>query len=1020
MKRRALALLLALCMIVPTLACAPLAAAEELTAISESLDALQEAPSGEAGDIALFEEELPPAIEAEPTGDAPLPGDEASGGDELTPEEEVPAEELPAEDAAQAQPVYAGGYTDVNTDIDSIAYGSAEVPYAGVAYISRASYESLDADAQAAYDDMADQINGLLDDGVAVEDVVFSVRADGSVSANFKLPLLRFWEEAEEVPSEALAEVEVPAEAFAAVEAPAEEAAEAQGEPAPEEAAAAQDEAQGDEAEAPREIIESNVELAEQVHVPIERIPGKPQEEADSSLAGDQFGLESFGKLFTETEDFFSRQLYSTGKTLFDCGYKSMVQGNYTGFTIRGLSSLAVVDITSAFSALLNTYPAETDWVDRGPNSSIEDEITYTGGAYNVSLSLPVSEHYTNGLEKQARAVVQDVVDAAALFAEQEFPDNPVLGMALYFDIWVCDHCYYNSVGTSEVASVQASADYYYCHTSYGALLKGFGVCESYATAMARLLNAAGIPNLLVTGAVPGGPHAWNYVRMPDGLYYLLDSTWNDDKSTGESNFGYFLVPNDGQHLAHGCRFGSGYAFNFPSLNNTFYDPYATTVTLNERVLYLAKGKSATLSLGSGDWKVEGVKKSWSSSNKSVATVSSKGKVTAKKPGTAIITMRAGNYTAQCTVYVYQFSNIKFRDNKKSSYSVTLDLDEGYQTFFLDVGFSAKECTVADLVSQGVIAAPTVTSSNESVVIADVAEPKGNTLTLAVGLKRVGKSTISVKIGGKTAKLTVTVRRMLRSDWFNLEYNSTPYTGKALKPKVWLTSSAPDGLTYKVSYSRNTNAGTATVKITGTGNYGGTVSKGFNIEYASLNGASISISKNKKTYNGKVQRPSVTLKLNKKTLKQGKDYKVRYCYTAADGTGYYTYDPKNAHVYTVVIEAIGNYDGLYSGTNSPLLYTIERCPESKLKISMKKSVSYNGSRVTSSRLGFKVKIGSTTLKEGDDYDVVYSSDSNAQNLIQAPYARGTYYVWAAIYDDNIITNVSEGKIRIKGSSFKIK
>ena len=42
----------------------------------------------------------------------------------------------------------------------------------------------------------------------------------------------------------------------------------------------------------------------------------------------------------------------------------------------------------------------------------------------------------------------------------------------------------------------------------------------------------------------------------------------------------------------------------------------------------------------------------WSSSNKKVATVNSKGVVTAKAKGTAVITATCGDYTATCTVTV--------------------------------------------------------------------------------------------------------------------------------------------------------------------------------------------------------------------------------------------------------------------------------------------------------------------------------------------------------------------------------
>ncbi|MDO4308555.1 MAG: leucine-rich repeat protein [Eubacteriales bacterium] len=61
------------------------------------------------------------------------------------------------------------------------------------------------------------------------------------------------------------------------------------------------------------------------------------------------------------------------------------------------------------------------------------------------------------------------------------------------------------------------------------------------------------------------------------------------------------------------------------------------------------------------------------------------------------------------------------------------------------------------------------------------------------------------------------------------------YTGKALKPAVTVklgTRTLKSGTDYTVGYSNNTKAGTATVKITGKGNYTGTITKTFKIVYA--------------------------------------------------------------------------------------------------------------------------------------------------------------------------------------------
>ena len=71
--------------------------------------------------------------------------------------------------------------------------------------------------------------------------------------------------------------------------------------------------------------------------------------------------------------------------------------------------------------------------------------------------------------------------------------------------------------------------------------------------------------------------------------------------------------------------------------------------SISAKKLTLEKGESASL-------KVSGVKVKWSSSKASVAAVSSKGKVKAKKPGKAKITARKGNRKWTCTVTVKKAS----------------------------------------------------------------------------------------------------------------------------------------------------------------------------------------------------------------------------------------------------------------------------------------------------------------------------------------------------------------------------
>ena len=135
-------------------------------------------------------------------------------------------------------------------------------------------------------------------------------------------------------------------------------------------------------------------------------------------------------------------------------------------------------------------------------------------------------------------------------------------------------------------------------------------------------------------------------------------------------------------------------------------------------------------------------------------------------------------------------------------------------------------------------------------------------------------------------------------------YTSTyAYDGKAKKPGVTVKlngKALKNGTDYTVSYSNNTKVGTATVKITGKGNYTGSFSKTFkiknNFKKATVSGIST------KAFTGKNITQSITVKYNGKTLKNGTDYTVSYS------------NNKNIGTATVKITGKGSYTGTITKT----------------------------------------------------------------------------------------------------------
>ena len=89
-----------------------------------------------------------------------------------------------------------------------------------------------------------------------------------------------------------------------------------------------------------------------------------------------------------------------------------------------------------------------------------------------------------------------------------------------------------------------------------------------------------------------------------------------------------------------------------------------------------------------------------------------------------------------------------------------------------------------------------------------------------------------------------------------------------------------EGRDFDVNYSNNINAGTATVTLTGHGNYQGTTTRTFTINPLSLTDASenfaLNISGTQYTYNGTPKVPDERLSRGSAYLVEDSDYTVSY------------------------------------------------------------------------------------------------------------------------------------------------
>ena len=92
----------------------------------------------------------------------------------------------------------------------------------------------------------------------------------------------------------------------------------------------------------------------------------------------------------------------------------------------------------------------------------------------------------------------------------------------------------------------------------------------------------------------------------------------------------------------------------FTNLNTASVVQAASSIKISKKKKTLRVGDKYTLKITGTSKKVK-----WSSSNKKVATVNSKGKVKAKKKGTATITAKVGGKKYKCKITVKKANKIK-------------------------------------------------------------------------------------------------------------------------------------------------------------------------------------------------------------------------------------------------------------------------------------------------------------------------------------------------------------------------
>lgn len=220
-------------------------------------------------------------------------------------------------------------------------------------------------------------------------------------------------------------------------------------------------------------------------------------------------------------------------------------------------------------------------------------------------------------------------------------------------------------------------------------------VCEGYADAFSLIMNYMGISNYYIVGnagnAGPGGGegHAWNAVSSDNGKSFMyVDLTWDDRgenglwynffgmpkadfetthfkyDTTGENDKWLYEIPTDKFTAVYVEPEDDESQENEPSENDkpdsgneskesVDNDISVEKVTLTPAAKTVKAGKTVILKAEIKPENATDKTVAWSSSNKKVAVVDGKGKVTGIKKGTATITAKSSNgKTGICKITV--------------------------------------------------------------------------------------------------------------------------------------------------------------------------------------------------------------------------------------------------------------------------------------------------------------------------------------------------------------------------------
>lgn len=574
---------------------------------------------------------------------------------------------------------------------------------------------------------------------------------------------------------------------------------------------------------------------------------------------------------------------------------------------------------------------------------------------FAMTFTIPESADF-----KSMDAIINEVI-AQCNSECMEQGDTSDYAKALWLNDWVVDNTQYDNTYT------YISAE--------GVFGRGLGDCEAYHDAYVRLLNRAGIETRRVDSY--GDAHVWTGVKL-GGKWYNVDTTWNDPGYTFPNidlKRLYFALPSGIMGLVH-QRWDGNYLVGYPDRASFDASSYEDNYFIrsgeisNYTAPYLEVSGTYSvqthLDARESSFTIPVVNNGWPAGYKNVIY-----NLVAHQLGQESWGDGVG------VVVAYADDNLSFRVTYDGS-DLPISITSALISNIGDADYSGKEQTPT----------PTVTVNGTELV-------KDRDYRISYGNNVNAGSNASITIEGignyfASATRYFTINRLYIHNASIASIANQQYTGSALEPKLQVSYGGRqlvENVDYTVRYSNNVEVGTATATITGKGNYSSTKSTTFTIEKkpdgssgntgsggsteptkTSISNATVSGIANQ-TYTGKALTPKPTVKVGTITLREGTDYNLSYSNNTNAGTA------------SATVTGKGNYTGTITKT-----FTIAKRSISGATVSVA-TQTYTGKALTPKPT---VKVGATTLKEGADYTLSYTSNVNVGTATVTITGKGNY------------------------------